>query len=183
MTTPYGTSIPASETVKKLSRARSRTSTTMPIDDDYVHVTDENGGSGGHCDKNDESVKKYTGVPCKSQLIGIFEVLNEAKPKVKYWSGKQSTKDVNNQSCLVCITPSEAFSFISDLWGGNTLVIYITEHSGFLDSIEPGDEIIADRRFTIRDLLTERRAILVIPPFTKKCKCGKGKRLSAANVI
>lgn len=44
MTTPYGTNIPASETVKKLSSARSMTSTTttIPIDDDCVHVTDEN---------------------------------------------------------------------------------------------------------------------------------------------
>ncbi|CAG2244720.1 unnamed protein product [Mytilus edulis] len=67
-----------------------------------------------------------------------------------------------------------AFSFISDLWGGNTSDRYITEHSGFLDSIKPGDEIMADRGFTIRDLLTDRRATLVIPPFTKKCKWEKG---------
>ena len=43
MTTPYGTSIPASDTVKKLSSARSRSSvTSMPTEDDCVHVTDEN---------------------------------------------------------------------------------------------------------------------------------------------
>ncbi|XP_076105988.1 uncharacterized protein LOC143074392 [Mytilus galloprovincialis] len=400
MTTPYGTSIPASDTVKKLSSARSRSSaTSMPTEDECVHVTDENVNLsstiisldptcivryppsaikevtvqtahektrqcllsevilptptptidhaysvrisdsyeskdqacqtiliGDEIDrlisleknrdvllreavvdivtKNDESVKKYTGVPCKSQLIGIFEVLDEAEPKVKYWSGKQSTEDVNYQSvdrcksgpprklskfneyiltlmklrlailsfvlgdlfgvsesrvsqifttwinlmhmvltpcikwpsrrnikkymprsfqtsfpkttriidctemfiqkpksptaqsrtyssykshntfkCLVCITPSGAFSVISDLWGGNTSDRYITEHSGFLDSIRPGDEIMADRGFTIRDLLTDRRATLVIPPFTKKCKWGKGKRLSAADVV
>ncbi|VDI46416.1 Hypothetical predicted protein [Mytilus galloprovincialis] len=52
--------------------------------------------------KNYESVKKYTGVPSKSQLIGILEVLDEAEPKVKNWSGKQSTNDVNNQSVDSC---------------------------------------------------------------------------------
>ncbi|VDI50534.1 Hypothetical predicted protein [Mytilus galloprovincialis] len=199
MTTPYDTTIPASDTVKKLSSARSRISaTSMPTEDDCVHVTDENilhvfrgihhlqlkklqfrqltkrPGSayylkykdqacqtiltGGDIDrlisleknrdvllreavvdivtKNDESVKKYTGVPCKSQLIGIFG----------------------------------AFSFISDLWGGNTSDKYSTEHSSFLYLIKTGDEIMADRGFTIRDLLTDRSATLVIPPFTTKCK-------------
>lgn len=73
-----------------------------------------------------------------------------------------------------CIIPTAAFFIISDLWGGNTSDRFITEHSGFLDQISPGDEIMADRGFTIRDLLTERRATLVIPPFIKKCKWGKG---------
>lgn len=41
---------------------------------------------------------------------------------------------------------------------------------------------MADRGFTIRDLLTERRPTLVIPPFTKKCKWGIGKRLSSADI-
>lgn len=36
---------------------------------------------------------------------------------------------------------------------------------------------MTDRGFLIRDLLLERRAKLVIPPFTKKCNWGKGKRL------
>lgn len=50
-------------------------------------------------------------------------------------------------------------------------------HSGFFDNVRPGHEIMADRGFLIRDLLLERRAKLVIPPFTKKCYWGKGKRL------
>ena len=61
---------------------------------------------------------------------------------------------------------------------GRQCVSYITQNSGFLDLIRPGDEVMADRGFPIRDLLLERRATLNIPPFTQKCAWGKGKRLS-----
>lgn len=40
-------------------------------------------------------------------------------------------------------------------------------HSGFLDNVRPGHEIMADRGFLIRDLLLERRAKLVIPPLQR----------------
>ncbi|VDI37200.1 Hypothetical predicted protein [Mytilus galloprovincialis] len=56
-----------------------------------------------------------------------------------------------------------------------THLIDITEHSGFLDLVSEGDEIMADRGFRIRDLLLERRAYLTMSPFTRKCSWGKGK--------
>lgn len=79
--------------------------------------------------------------------------------------------------------PSGAIIFISNLWGGNTSDRYITMHSGFLDNVRPGHEIMADRGFSIRDLLLERRAKLVIPPFTKKCNWGKGGRLLQIDIV
>ena len=88
----------------------------------------------------------------------------------------------NTFKFLVSITPTGAFNFISQIWGGNTSDRYITMHSGFLDLVSQGDEIMADRGFTIRDLLTERRAYLTIPPFTRKCTWGKGKFLSVINI-
>ncbi|XP_069116882.1 uncharacterized protein [Argopecten irradians] len=94
-----------------------------------------------------------------------------------------SYKHHNTYKALVAITPSGAFSFVSSLWGGNTSDRYITRASGFLDNIRPGDEVMADRGFLIRDLLLERQAKLVIPPFTKKCKWGKGKRLNSSDVV
>ncbi|KAK3084023.1 hypothetical protein FSP39_006910 [Pinctada imbricata] len=92
-------------------------------------------------------------------------------------------KHHNTYKALVGITPSGAFSFVSKLWGGNTSDRYITKECGFLDQVRPGDQIMADRGFMIRDLLLERRAKLVIPPFTKACKWGKGKRLTSADII
>ena len=59
---------------------------------------------------------------------------------------------------------------------------YITEHSGFLDNIRPGDEVMADRGFVIRDRLLEKHATLNIPPFTKKCAWGKGRKLNHMDI-
>jgi len=68
------------------------------------------------------------------------------------------------------------------LYGGNVSDKYITEHSGFLDLIEPGDDIMADRGFTIRALLTLHRATLNMPPFTQKCTWGKGRCLTQKQI-
>eukprot|EP00105_Crassostrea_gigas_P014321 XP_011430934.1 PREDICTED: protein ALP1-like [Crassostrea gigas] len=91
-------------------------------------------------------------------------------------------KGHNTFKSLVGITPTGAFSFVSELWGGNVSDRYITANSGFLDLITAGDEVMADRGFIIRDYLLERRAKLVIPPFTHKCKWGKGKRLNSGEI-
>ena len=89
-----------------------------------------------------------------------------------------SYKHKNTFKALVAIYPNGAFTYVSWLWGGNVSDCYITQNSGFLDLIRPGDEVMTDRGFPIRDLLLERRATLNIPPFTQKCAWGKGKRLS-----
>lgn len=41
---------------------------------------------------------------------------------------------------------------------------------------------MADKGFTIRDLLTKRKATLNIPPFTRKCTWGKKKRLNVNEI-
>ena len=91
-------------------------------------------------------------------------------------------KSHNTFKILLAVTPTGAFSFVSDLWGGNTSDRYLTEHSGFLDLIESGDNIMADRGFNIQDLLLRRGATLTIPSFTRKCNYGKGKRLNINEV-
>jgi hypothetical protein len=68
----------------------------------------------------------------------------------------------------VSTTPSGAFNFISELWGGSTSDKYITNESGFQDNLKPGDEVMTDRGFLIRDLSLTRKATLGIPPFTTK---------------
>lgn len=93
-----------------------------------------------------------------------------------------SYKHKNTFKALVSITPTGAFSFVSDLWGGYVSDRYITQHCGILDHIKPGDEVMADRGFVIRDLMLERHATLHIPPFTKKCSWGKGKRLAPNDI-
>ena len=93
-----------------------------------------------------------------------------------------SYKHRNTFKALIGISPSGAITYVSNLWGGNVSDRYITEHSGFMDLVKPGDEIMADRGFPIRDLCLERRAKLNIPPFTRKCQWGKGRYLSASDI-
>ena len=71
---------------------------------------------------------------------------------------------------LIAVQPSGALAFVSDGLEGSISDREITVRSLFLDSIDKGDKILADRGFTIEDLLMERGASLVLPPFLKKRK-------------
>ena len=57
--------------------------------------------------------------------------------------------------------------FISRSYGGRSSDKCITSDSGFLNYLRPGDEVMADRGFTIGDLLFNKRVKLNIPAFTK----------------
>ncbi|CAG2224423.1 unnamed protein product [Mytilus edulis] len=59
-------------------------------------------------------------------------------------------KHHNTFKCLVGITPSGTFSFVSDLFTGSISDKKIVQDSGFLDNIQFGDDIMADRGFLIR---------------------------------
>jgi hypothetical protein len=87
-------------------------------------------------------------------------------------------KSHNTVKVLFAISPTGAFIFASNFYGGNASDRFIVEHSGFLDHVEAGDDVMADRGFKIRDLLVKKGATLNMPPFTRKCSYGKGKRLN-----
>ena len=75
-----------------------------------------------------------------------------------------SYKNHNTFKVLVAITPTGGISFVSKLYGGNISDRQLTEMSGLLDLLEPGDSVMADRGFTIADLLDTRGVTLNIPP-------------------
>jgi hypothetical protein len=68
---------------------------------------------------------------------------------------------------LIGVTPSGAASFVSEAFEGLISDNAITVKSGFLDYIEPGDGVMADRGFKIDNLLRAKGGHLVIPPFLK----------------
>lgn len=85
---------------------------------------------------------------------------------------RSNYKSSNTFKLLVGISPTGAFTFVSQLWSGGASDRHITMKSGLIDKLEPNDDCMADRGFNIRDLVTKRRATLNIPPFSK------GKQLS-----
>lgn len=66
---------------------------------------------------------------------------------------------------LIGVAPCGAAMFVSDCFEGAISDREIVKQSGFLDYIQKGDVVLADRGFTIEDLLAEKEATLVIPPF------------------
>ena len=68
---------------------------------------------------------------------------------------------------LIGITPQGTVSFISKGWGGRTSDKHLTERSGFLDHLNPGDVILADRGFDVADSVGLYNAELKIPAFTR----------------
>ena len=81
-------------------------------------------------------------------------------------------KSHNTFKLLVGISPSGGFTFVSKLWSGGVSDQNITQKSGLTDKLEPLDDVMADRGFNIRDMVTKKKATLNIPP------SAKGKSLS-----
>ena len=122
--------------------------------------------------------------PNTTSIIDCTEIFIQ-KPKnctaqASTWS---SYKTHNTLKALVAIQPNGAFIFVSKLWSGNISDRKITMESKFLDKITPGDEVMADRGFQIRDLLTAKGAYLNMPPFTSVRRNGCGKMLSSKQII
>ncbi|XP_065191536.1 uncharacterized protein LOC135822650 [Sycon ciliatum] len=101
-------------------------------------------------------------------IIDCFEVFCERPHGLMARAQTFSNyKHHNTVKFLIGITPQGTISFISKGWGGRTSDKYITEHCGLLDKLLPGDQLMADRGFTVSDAVGLHCAELVIPPFTR----------------
>lgn len=69
---------------------------------------------------------------------------------------------------LIGILPNGTVTFVSQAYGGRASDTHITIDSGFLDRIEPGDVVLADKGFPgIRAPTQSQCGIVVLPPFSK----------------
>ncbi len=78
-----------------------------------------------------------------------------------------SYKNHTTAKTLIGCSPSGRAVFVSNCYEGSISDREIVKQSGFLDFLETGDVVLADRGFTIEDLVREKGAKLILPPFLK----------------
>ena len=116
--------------------------------------------------------------PSTVAIIDASEIFIETPSDLVLQSSSWSNyKHHNTAKFLVACTPNGAISFISPVYLGSISDPELTKFSGFLEKVQPGVSIMADRGFTIKDLLAAVGADLNLPPFLR----GK-KQLSAEEV-
>jgi hypothetical protein len=101
-------------------------------------------------------------------VIDCTEIFVENSSNFRQQGNLFSTyKKHTTVKALIGVAPSGAASFISDCFEGSMSDRESVLQSGFLDYIEKGDLVLADRGFQIGDLLSQKGATLNIPPFLK----------------
>ena len=76
-------------------------------------------------------------------------------------------KKHNTVKFLIAVTPCGSISFVSNCWGGRVSDKQLTQESSFLNYLDPGDVVLADRGFTVAEDIAIHGARLEIPPFTR----------------
>ena len=119
--------------------------------------------------------------PNCAMIIDCFEIFVERPSNLIARAQTYSSyKHHNTTKYFIGITPQGTVCFISDGWGGRVSDKHFTENSVLLDSLVPGDTVLADHGFDIADSVGLHCACVIIPPSTKAFK-GK-KQLTGIEV-
>jgi hypothetical protein len=101
-------------------------------------------------------------------VIDCTEIFTESSTDFKQQGHLHSSyKSHTTAKVLLGVAPSGACSFVSDCFEGCISDVDIVKQSGFLDYMEKGDVVLADRGFTIEDLLAPMGAKLNMPAFLR----------------
>jgi len=108
--------------------------------------------------------KNYPNCRC---IIDCTEIKTEQPNTVEQRVHMYSRyKNAYTVKVLIAITPNGLICFLSKCYGGKASDTFITNDSGFLSKLEPGDEVLADKGFpSIKVPCDEKQSILVMPPF------------------
>lgn len=98
-------------------------------------------------------------------IVDCFEIRTERPSNVKAQTSSHC-KGTHTMKYLIGMTPQGAVSFISKSWGGCASDKHITEKCGLLNKLLPGDVVLSDRGFDVRDAVGMMCAEVQIPSFT-----------------
>ena len=97
-------------------------------------------------------------------IIDCFEI-QSARNFEEQGNMYSTYKNHTTLKCLVAISPCGGISFLSDTFEGGISDREIFVKSQMVNFMEPGDLVIADRGFLIKDILQQHNIELNIPPF------------------
>jgi hypothetical protein len=117
-------------------------------------------------------------------VIDCTEIYTESAENYKQQGNLFSSyKSHTTAKILIGVAPSGACMFVSDAFEGGISDKEIVKQSGFLDKLERGDAVLADRGFTIFDECARKEATLIIPPFLTTDRVSKEKKLSHEETV
>lgn len=100
-------------------------------------------------------------------IIDCFEIFLEKRSRLLASAQCYSYKSHHTMKYLIAICPQGSICFISTGWGGRTSYKFITEQSNFLSHLLPGDVVLADRGFLVKESIQRCQAELKISAFTR----------------
>ena len=94
-----------------------------------------------------------------------------------------SYKHTNTFKCLIAVTPNGGACFVSNLFEGDIDDVQIFQECGIMKHIREDDVILADRGFTVQDLLNPLQTDVKIPSFLKgRSSLSAAAELSMRNI-
>lgn len=125
--------------------------------------------------------------PHLTGIIDCFEIKVESAADLKARAQMYSNyKKATTVKVLICCSVLGAVTFLSDAWGGRVSDVELVRESGFISPTlhHPGDQILADRGFTLQDdFATLCSAELIIPAFTKGKSQLSAKEVETSRVM
>ncbi|CAG2184459.1 unnamed protein product [Mytilus edulis] len=113
-----------------------------------------------------------------TQTISVDKGMTATPEYVNVETQVGNTKDVKD----IGVTPNGMVTFVSRLWGGNVSDRHIVEHDGLIPKLSPGDVIMADKGFTIEDLLSPDIGLNVPPRVSTKHQMSSSEFFKTANI-
>ncbi len=135
------------------------------------------------------AVREY--YPTTYAIIDGSEIFLETPTDLQKQSSTWSSyKHHNTAKFLIACTPNGSICFVSPLYVGSISDVEITKISGFLTQLKdkPGISIMADRGFTVKDMLMDIGVELNIPPFMEGrqqlpgTEVEEGRRIAAVRI-